>query len=49
MIETLLILAAGFVAGILFAALRMREAREPWLDTLARPLSGGGPRPVRPR
>jgi xanthosine utilization system XapX-like protein len=48
MIETLLFLS-GAVAGILFAALRMRVPGEPWLDTLVRPLSGGGPRPGTPR
>lgn len=48
MLEALLFLS-GAVAGILFAALRMREPCEPWVDTLVRPFSGGGPRPVRPR
>ena len=44
-----LIFLAGALAGVLFAAWRMRKPSEPWTDTLVRPLGGGGPRPGRPR
>jgi hypothetical protein len=46
MIETLLFLA-GALAGILFAAWRMRVPGEPWLDTIVRPFGAGGPGPRR--
>jgi hypothetical protein len=45
----LLAFILGAVVAILAIAYRWREPGEPALMTIARPLSGGGPRPGPPR